>query len=286
MSAPFPESRIRDLLARRDVGWSEVLRIVEVGSTAHGISNPDTDDDLDYTVVRIEPFSELIVGSPKRQSMMIRTQPEGLRSRMGDIDLQVYTLRKFAGLAAGGNPSILTALFSKMVLKTSAVDFQELGRIVASKRAGASFLGYMQQQIERWIGVRGQKNVNRPELVEAYGFDTKYAAHTIRLGHQGIEYMQTGRFTMPMPDPLAKRIVGLRTGGLTEYEALEWAKQTEDELREAIATSVLPEHPADRATDQWVIRHYAVRAEAGVLDGEGFFVSDVGRRYRMEREGF
>jgi hypothetical protein len=254
----FPESRVRDLLTRRDVDWSNVLRVVEVGSTAHGISSPDTGDDLDYTVVRIEPFSELIVGSPKRQSMMIRTQPEGMRSRMGDIDLQVYTLRKFAFLASNGNPSILTAIFSPLVYRKSTIDFNELGRMVTSKRAGAAFLGYMQQQIERWIGVRGQKNVNRPELVEAYGFDTKYAGHTIRLGHQGIEYMETGRFTLPIPEPLAKRIVDLRTGGLSEYEALEWAKETEDRLKAAIVDSSLPEHPAPRAVDRWLTNLYAV----------------------------
>lgn len=250
----FPESRVRDLLTRRDVDYGQVLLIAEVGSTAHGISTPDTGDDLDLTVVRIESFDELVVGSQKRQSMMIRTQPDGVRSRLGDIDLQVYTLRKFAGLAAGGNPSILGAIFSPLVHRSSSVDFDVLGRIIASKRAGAAFLGYMQQQIERWIGVRGQRNVNRPELVQAYGFDTKYAAHTVRLGHQGIEYMQTGRFSMPMPADTAERIVGLRTGSMSEYDALEWAKTIEDDLKQAIGDSPLPEHPG--AVDPWLIANY------------------------------
>lgn len=251
----FPESRVRDLLSRRDVDWLHVLRVAEVGSTAHGISTPDTGDDFDFTVVRIEPFSELVAGSPKRQSMMIRTQPDGHRSRMGDIDLNVYTLRKFAGLARGGNPSILGAIFTSLVHRDrGAVDFDGLARKVASKRAGSAFLGYMQQQIERWLGVRGQKNVTRPELVEAYGFDTKYAAHVIRLGHQGIEYMRTGRFSMPMRTEIAERIVALRTGGIEEYDALEWAKHTERLLKQAIDEAELPERPAP--IDVWLTEQY------------------------------
>lgn len=254
----YDKPAVQQLLANRGVAWNEIVRVVEVGSTAHGISDPNTADDHDYTVVRMEPFFELVVGNPKRQSMMVRTQPEGQRSRFGDIDLQVYTLRKFAQLAAGGNPSILGAIFSAKVHEDREIDFDKLGRLVASKKAGDAFLGYMRQQIERWIGVRGQKNVTRPELVEKYGFDTKYAAHVVRLGYQGIEYMETGRYTMPMPDDIAKRIIGLRTGDLTEYEALEWAKQIEDELKRAIDSSPLPEKPS-HGIDGWVVEQYQAR---------------------------
>lgn len=251
----WPEGKVKNLLARRDVEWSSVLRIVEVGSTAIGISTKDTGDDLDATVVRIEPFRELVVGSANRQSMMIRTQPDGVRSKVGDIDLNVYTLRKFAGLAAGGNPSILGAIFSQHVHRdTGWVDFGELGRKVASKRAGAAFLGYMQQQMERWLGVRGQKNVRRPELVEKYGFDTKYAAHIVRLGYQGIEYMREGRFSMPLDTDTAQAIIDLRTGAVEEYDALAWARRIEDELKAAIDTSALPEHPAP--IDDWLVTQY------------------------------
>lgn len=251
----WPEGKVRNLLDRRDVAWGSVLRIVEVGSTAIGISTSDTGDDLDASVVRVEPFDELVAGSPKRQSMMIRTQPDGVRSKVGDIDLNVYTLRKFAGLAAGGNPSILGAIFSQHVHReTGRVDFDELGRKVASKRAGAAFLGYMQQQMERWLGVRGQKNVRRPELVERYGFDTKYAAHIVRLGYQGIEYMQEGRFSMPIDSDLAQSIIDLRTGAVEEYDALEWAKRVENELKQAIIDSALPDHPV--AIDAWLVEQY------------------------------
>lgn len=256
----FREDQVMELLQNRGIQYRDAIRIVEVGSTAHGISTPDTGDDYDYTVVRMEDFQELVVGDPKHQSMMIRTQPEGERSGVGDIDLQVYTLRKFATLASRGNPSILTAIFSpkvhREVFSKEVLDFDELGRIVASTAAGNAFLGYMQQQMERWLGVRGQKNVKRPELVEEYGFDTKYAAHVIRLGHQGIEYMEKGYFTLPLDEDLADAIIGLRTGGMEEYDAMAWAKDTENRLKVAIGSSPLSTKPNVKGTKRWIVEQY------------------------------
>lgn len=238
--------RIQDLLSRRDIAWDTLLAIAEVGSTAHGISLEGTDD-LDLTLIRIEPFDELVYGSESRQSMMIRTQLEGERSRVGDIDLQIYTARKFTRLACGGNPSILNVLYVPEYRHLAPWGWQEfragLRAYTPSIRAGSAFLGYMRQQMERWVGTRGQKNVNRPELVEAYGFDTKYAAHLIRLGYQGKIYMETGTIPIPLPKPMADAIKSLRTGGLTETEALKWARDIENELHEAIVISPLPQGP-------------------------------------------
>lgn len=262
MKESFPKDRVTQLLARQDVQWADVVYCAEVGSTAHGISTNETGDDLDLTVIRMESFSELIHGSIRRQSMMIRTQPDGVRSRMGDIDLQVYTLRKFVSLACGGNPSILGAIFSQAQHKTR-LSFDPIVGKLASRQAGSAFLGYMRQQIERWQGVRGQKNVNRPELVEAYGFDTKYAAHVIRLGYQGIEYMLSGRFTMPMPEPMATDIKRLRTGEWSEEQAMEWATKVEDELLSLMDRSPLPEKPNVRGVTDWLADQYAVNYEVG-----------------------
>lgn len=251
----YQEEKVIGLLRNRGVDYRSVLRVVEVGSTAHGISVGS--DDFDATVVRVEDFEEMVVGDHKRQSMQIRTAKDGERSGPKDIDLSVYTLRKFASLANSGNPSVLTAIFSESVHRDKDhVDWEQLGRVVASKKAGEAFLGYMRQQMERWVGIRGQKNVSRPELVEKYGFDTKYAAHVVRLGYQGLEYMEEGRFGVPMREEQANAIISLRTGGLEEYDAMAWAVDIEERLKVAIEESRLPEHPATRATRSWVLEQY------------------------------
>src|SRR5439155_3782186 len=92
---------------------------------------------------------------------------------------------------------------------------QALAPALLSRRAGRGYLGYLRGQKERLLGTRGQKRVNRPELVEAHGFDTKYAMHAARLGHQGLELLETGRVTLPMPEPTRSRVMEIRTGART-----------------------------------------------------------------------
>jgi len=52
------------------------------------------------------------------------------------------------------------------------------------------------------LGVRS--HTSRPELEAEHGFDAKFAMHMIRLGIQGIEYMESGKTTLPLADPIAR----------------------------------------------------------------------------------
>jgi len=46
-----------------------------------------------------------------------------------------------------------------------------------------------------------KRNVpNRPELIEAYGWDVKHGSHALRLAHQGFEIASTGSLSLPLPD--------------------------------------------------------------------------------------
>lgn len=249
--------RVLDLLASGGVDEDEILAVVEAGSTAHDISVGQ--DDLDFTVVRLEPFSELITGPSRRQSMMLRTKPEGYKSEPGDIDLQVYTLRRFVELASGGNPAVLMILFAPAEYRPIDNEFpaETIANLTRSKRAGSAYRGYMNQQIERWTGTRGQKNVSRPDLEDAHGFDTKYAAHTVRLGIQGKEYLRTGRLTLPMRKDQAERIKALRRGEKSEQEALSWAERLLRELEEATDQSPLPDEIDSEAIDDFLVAFYA-----------------------------
>lgn len=257
VSTLYPKSKVLDLLARRDV--HDVVVAVEAGSVAHNISVGNTDQD--YVIIRFESWFEFVNGPGDRQSMEIRTAQQGVRSGPGDIDLSVYTLRKFAHLAMSGNPTILSVLWSpnRFLEREEWSRFaKELKGFVPSKAAGQAFLGYMKQQMERWAGSRGQKNVNRPELVAAYGFDTKYAAQIIKLGIQGIRFVTDGIMEVPIEEPNATEIRSLRTGDYTEAQALDWAKAVEDRLKDAIDNSALPEYPNRVGVQHLVASTYGV----------------------------
>ncbi len=257
--------RIWNLLERVDLGSQ--LAVAEVGSTIY--LGETGQDDLDLAGGFIEDPAVTISSQPKSHS--IRTQLEGERSRVGDIDIIMHPLRKFASLLMGGNPSIITQAFSPNVV----IGYGWIPPIITaihgaavSQRAGAAFEGYMTQQMERWRGERGQKNVSRPELVEAYGFDTKYAYHAIRLGIQGIEYLRTGKLTLPIPEPERTELMSVRTGGYTEAQAYDWAQAVRAELREVRAYSPLPPRPAVSRVQELVADAYlGAWADHGFLDG-------------------
>ena len=163
--------------------------------------------------VAIEPPSRLI-GLTQFEQHIHRTAEERLRhdpgsdqrrhgktppSRAGDLDLTVYSLRKYTRLAANGNPTVQILLFVKpLFINRLGQRLRRNAGLFASKEAGARFLGYLRAQRERLLGQRGQMRVTRTELIKRHGYDTKFAMHAVRLGYQGVEYLQTGRLTLPM----------------------------------------------------------------------------------------
>jgi len=251
---------VRHLLEARSIDWSDVLTIREAGSTAHGISVGL--DDLDFTVVRIESFEELVVSVDRAQSQMIRTKPEGERSEPGDIDLNVYTLRRFTRLAAKGNPSILMILFAPDEMKMLDRSFPatRLIEVTRTRRAGDAYLGYLHKQLDKWRG-KISAGTNRPELVASHGYDTKFAAHAVRLGIQGVEYLSTGRISLPMEEPVAAKIRSLRAGEIPEVEALAWVHKVEKDLINAHATSKLPESADMDKVQAFLIDEYRQRVK-------------------------
>lgn len=230
-----------------------------VGSTAHGTSVSDGLEDLDLMAVVVEDI-KTFAGFNSSDTWVNRTKPTGVRSEAGDVDHVAYGLRKFLNLALKGNPSILLALFVKDdFIKCCSVEGQQLRALapsIISKRVYAPFRGYMRQQHERLLGLRGQRNITRPELVEAYGYDTKYAAHVVRLGLQGQELLRTGKITLPMPDVERALVLKIRTGGFTLAEVSEEIIKAEKLLDLAFADSQLADGPDQQHVERWMLNTY------------------------------
>lgn len=222
----------------------EILRAV-VGSTVHGLSLPGHDDS-DEMGVCIEP-PESALGLSPFEHWTHRTKPEGERSGPGDLDLVVYSLRKWARLAANGNPTVLLLLFApREFIRVYSPAGERLRRNAwrfASRRAGRAFLGYLTAQRQRLLGERGQMRVKRPELVEAHGFDTKYAGHVLRLAFQGVEFLRTGRLTLPMIEPEREEVLRVRRGETDLQATLTLAGELEREMEDLLDSSPLPPEP-------------------------------------------
>lgn len=238
-----------------------------VGSTAHGLNVQDGLEDRDEMGIMVEgldlampvsrqPFEQFIYRSAAE-----REGKHDAKSRAGDLDLTIYSLRKWASLALKGNPTVLLPLFAPVTYSDAyGQSLRTLAPSFASKDAGKRFSGYLQAQRERLLGQRGQKDVNRPELVEKYGFDTKYCMHMLRLGVQGIEYLKTGKLELPMREPVRSDLYAVRLGKFTQDHCIEWCRQLEDELESLIqGKSPLPDKPDVERVQKWVAGVYLKR---------------------------
>lgn len=236
----------------------EVLRTV-VGSTVHGLAVGGTDD-RDEMGVYAEPLERVLGVREPKGTYAARTQPDGGRSGPGDTDLVLYSLRHWLRLVVAGNPSVLLPLFAPddAVLTATGVGqgIREHRGDLLSQRIGRRHLGYLQAQRERLTGGGKRNRVpNRPELIARHGWDTKYAAHALRLGLQGVEIMETGVLTLPMRAADRASVMAVRRGEVTYEEALARIDAAEARLRRAVdaGRSPLPADPDLDVVSRWSV---------------------------------
>lgn len=240
-----------------------------VGSQVHGLNLAGTDD-RDEMGVCLEP-AEYVIGLRTFEQWVFRTAEEregrkdghSPRSQHGDLDLTVYSLRKWARLALGGNPTVLLLLYVPptdcVTLEPWGERLRELAWAFASRSSGRAFLGYLTAQKQRLLGERGGMRAKRPELIEQHGYDTKYAMHMTRLGFQGLEYMRTGRVTLPMPEPERLRCMAIRRGEADLSDILTQCGEMERDLELLIEKGPLPEHPDADAVHSFLVDAYSTR---------------------------
>lgn len=232
-----------------------VLRGV-VGSTVHGLANPGTDD-RDEMGVCVEP-PEYIAGLRPFEHWVYRTQPEGKPSGPGDLDLTIYGLRKFCRLALKGSPTVLLLLFitdEHVLQKTeTGAELQALAPAFVSRRTGRAFLGYVDSQRR---GLLGERHATRTrELSTRHGYDTKYAMHALRIAHQGIELLTTGRINLPVAEPERAGLMEVRRGEVPIGAVLDRLHQRAARLEALILEADLAEEPDRERVDRFLVAAY------------------------------
>lgn len=281
--------------AFREIAAAGLILQTEVGSGSHGIAIEGTDD-RDEMGICVEP-AEYVIGLKtshgvpfeqyQRRTAVDRAVAEHdrqcilplphtaydcpgpfdvnhARSGPEDVDVTVYSLRKWMKLAMGGNPSVLIPLFvpQESVVKVTAFGglLRESADRIVSKRAGHQFLGYLNNQRESMVGIRKPK-VNRPELIARYGFDTKYASHAVRLGYQGVELMETGKLTLPMPLSSRQTVREVKLGRYGKEGVLDMISTLATRLEEEIQHTALPDEPDWDWANQFLIEAYTASWE-------------------------
>jgi predicted nucleotidyltransferase len=231
-----------DLPLPDDIKDKEIIRVL-VGSTLYG-TGLEGREDTDLMGVCVPPWRS-IYGLGSFDQFMWRTQPEGARSGPGDIDYTCFGLQKYMRLACKGNPTILLLLFVPEayceVLTPLGRFLQEQKKLIISKDAGMRYLRYSQRQ-RRNLEEKMYGKSNRPELIEEFGYDTKYAMHALRLLYHGIEVMTNGEIELPIGKH-RDLLRAIRYGEVQYKDVLVLIAETEVALIKAIDETKLQEHP-------------------------------------------
>ena len=209
---------LKELIRSTPFMWPDaIIHVFQGGSAMHGATG-NKPADLDILGVYIQPV-ELILGIPQfrlneegeRRAFDPDVQiwkPNGdnAKTEAGEADLNLYSLRKWANMAATGNTTALEFMFVQNEVGLSEPSYVWEKYIIAnrehflSKRAGFHFKEFAKAMKLRLSGGNTGKHGQRPELEAEFGYDTKGAMHMLRVLGEGIEMMRTGYITLPRPE--------------------------------------------------------------------------------------
>lgn len=222
-----------------------------VGSIAHGTHVPSIDpnsiDDKDIMGVCVGPVN----------SYFGLARFEQKEKKEGEWDSVVYEIRKYFKLLLQQNPNVLGLLWLN---EANYIHISDSGRLIldnkkifVSKHAYHSFVGYAHGQLHRMThnACEGYMGAKRKALVEKHGYDTKNAAHLIRLLRMGIEYLTDGTLRVFRED--AHELKAIKRG---EW-GLDKVKAEADRLfalaQEAYIRSSLPSEPDYQRAEELLI---------------------------------
>jgi uncharacterized protein len=224
-----------------------------MGSVAYGVSS-DTSD-MDVYGFAIPPKEDVfphlrgeILGFGRTRTRFEQFQEHHIHDRDAlaghgrTYDLTIFSLVKFFQLAMENNPNIIDSLFTPAtcVLHTTRVGtlIRENRRAFLHKGAWPKFKGYAYAQLHKLANK--VPTGKRLELVEAHGYDTKFAYHVVRLLGEVEQILVEGDIDLQRNNEQLKAI---RRGEWTEQRLREWFAAKESDLERIYAESPLRPTP-------------------------------------------
>lgn len=214
------------------------------GSIAHGMyvpqSDPNSIDDKDIMSVCVPPL-EYYFGLKQFGS---RGTKEISRA---EWDIVIYEVKKFIGLLEKGNPNVLNMLWLQpehyIYLTDEGRYLIENRDVFTSKKAYRAFSGYAYGQLHRMehANYQGYMGKKRKAIVDKHGYDTKNAAHLIRLLRMGTEFLNDGVLNVLRHD--STQLLEIKRGEWTLEKVKREAERLFKRIDEAYDKSPLPVEP-------------------------------------------
>jgi hypothetical protein len=120
-----------------------------------------------------------------------------------------------------------------------------------SKAIKHKFSGYAHSQIQKIIAKKSN-GTGRQELIDEFGYDTKFASHAVRLLTSAIEIMKIGDFHTFRPN--RQELLDIKNGKYSLEDLLIYIGNLNEELIELYETSnIIPHSPDYNKINNWLI---------------------------------
>lgn len=224
--------------------------LAQVGSHSHGTYIPPKAggiDDIDIMGLVVPPKS-FYLGLDKF---------EHLCTWVDEYDITFYEAKKFMNLLLKSNPNVIGLLWLTPEMYKIKSEFgQKLidnRDIFSSKQSYQSFSGYAYSQFRKMehLAFEGYMGDKRKQLVKQFGYDTKNAAHLIRLLRMGMEFLASGQLNVMRHD--AGQIIDIKKGKYTLDQVKAMAEDLFKKTEDAFLASKLPAQPDYKKANELLV---------------------------------
>lgn len=179
---------------------SSVQYEVIMGSYAYGVHNKDSDKDVYGFCIpsKLILFPHQIGGHIEG----FGNRPQGFdqfHKCYDDVDFTIFGIVKYFDLCVHNNPNMIDSLF---VPDNCICHMTPIGEMVRENRhkflcskLWHTYKGYAYSQLRK-LKNKDPNSGKRKELIEKYGFDTKFAYHIVRLIDYAEQLLQFGDMDM------------------------------------------------------------------------------------------
>lgn len=239
-------------LEKSNLSWLEerTILLAPTGSYAYGTNTENSDKDFKGVCIPpieyylgLEAFNEYNTSGGKN-----------FKNTKGSVDINIIHINKFVKDAMQGVPNNIEILF---IRPEDYLKVTDLGQVLInnrhlflSKHIKTKFGGYAYSQIQK-LKAKSSNGTGRRDLIEQFGYDTKFFMHSIRLLTSGIEILETGDFHTYRPN--RELLLDCRNGKYSFEEALEMVEMYDNQLKLAYEKSELPAKPDYKKINELLI---------------------------------
>jgi uncharacterized protein len=230
--------------------------LCRMGSEVYGASLGQGSSDVDiigYALPRKEdvfPFSSggYIFGFGNTPSPFQQWSQHKVKDGNKEYDLTVYSIVKFLHLAMTSSPSHLEALFAprRAIIHSTAVSnlIVENRHLFLSKKSMNKLRGYAFSQMAKIEDKANASNPKRAATIAEFGYDTKFAYHTVRLCLQAEQILEEQDLTL---DRNSQMLLSIRRGEWSLDQLKAWFDTKVSALELTHARSTLRDTPDEEA---------------------------------------